>query len=241
MTNVKFSSFDYSTVQGVPEIALRVELLSQRLQLLSKNEQPMILEIGVGTGDVTLMLAKQFKHVTCVDMEEDNCQAVSDRLKPSGLNHVEFVCSTIEAASLPKKSYQHIIMQNILEHLKDPVEVLKVVKNYLKPDGRIHLSVPLANSLHRWLGVELGMIPSTETLAESDIQYGHYRVYVPQLLRDHIQSAGYTVAFEKLFYLKPLTTAVLTPLSREIHEALFRLGERFHEFASYIYLEAMGR
>ncbi len=234
--------FDYSTVQGVPEIALRVDLLSQRLQALSSGAgQSKVLEIGVGTGDVTLMLARQFKNVTCVDSDAQNWDFVHARLHEEKLDHVRFIGSTIEQAALPPGEYHHIILQNILEHLKDPVGVLSVLRVNLRPEGHIHISVPLANSLHRWLGVEMGMIPDAGALAESDIQYGHYRVYMPTLLREHVAHAGFEITFEKCFYLKPLPTARLTPLPLELHQAFYRLGERFPEFASYIYLEATPR
>lgn len=236
---IESPKFDYSTVHGVPEIALRVDLLSQRLKTLSSGiGQSNVLEIGVGTGDVTLMLARQFKNVTCVDSDVGNWDFVHSRLQEEDLKHVQFIGSTIEKAALPQEGYHHIILQNILEHLKDPVEVLSVLKRHLRTNGHIHISVPLANSLHRWLGVEMGMIPHVEALAESDIQYGHYRVYTPALLGEHVGKAGLKIIFEKYFYLKPLPTARLTPLSMELHHAFYQLGERFPEFASYIYLEA---
>jgi hypothetical protein len=84
----------------------------------------------------------------------------------------------------------------------------------------------------------MGLIGRPEELAESDIRYGHCRVYTPPLIREHIRLAGLNICHEQPIYLKPLPTAVMTPLSMEIHKALFSLGQKFPEWASYLYLEA---
>lgn len=233
------SKFDYSKIQGVPEVALRLELLRERLQHLSNESQPRILEVGVGSGDVTLMLAQHSKEITCIDSDEENCSFVLKRLKDHNLHEVEFICSTVEDVQLSETGYDHIVLQNMLEHLEDPVKVLYRLATCLRLGGCIHISVPLANSLHRWLGVVMGFIQQTEDLAESDILYGHCMVYTPSMLRKHVELAGLKVTYEHFFYLKPLPTSMLTPLSMEIHRGLYLLGQRFPEFASYMYMEVM--
>ena len=86
----------------------------------------------------------------------------------------------------------------------------------------------------------MALIEGTEVLAESDLVRGHHRVYTPQVLREHAESAGLGIHGEVPFYFKPLATATLTPLPPEVHRGLFLLGRRLPEFASYIYLRAMG-
>ena len=232
------SRFDYSKIQGIPEVALRVELLRERLQYLSTGGQPrIILEVGVGGGDVTLMLARHFEDVTCIEPDEENCRLVLRRLEEHSLRHVKFIRSKVEEAQLSTVGYDHILLQGVLEHLEDPAKVLHHLTMCLRSGGYMYISVNLANSLHRWLGVEMGLILRTEDLSESDVMLGHYRVYTPSMLRKHVAAAGLQVAYELPFYLKPLPTAMLTPLSMEIHRGLYLLGQRFPEFASYMYME----
>ncbi len=232
-----WSTFDYTQVQGIPEVALRIELLHDRLQSLSNGNQPRILEVGIGSGDVTLMLAQQYQDVTCVDAETENCERVLERLKDHNLSHVEIIHSTVEDAELPAEAYDHIVLLGILEHLKDPVDVLKCLAPCLRPGGCMHITVNLANSLHRLLGEAMGVIAHVEEISESDIRLGHYRVYTLPQLREHVASSGLQVAHEHPFYLKPLPTSMLTPLSMEVHRGLNALGQKYPEFASYIYME----
>lgn len=231
-------SFDYSTIKEIPEVMLRLEMLEQRLDTLTNGEPRRMLEIGLGAGDTTLMLARRFRDVTCLDADETNSNLVLSRIQAAGISHVKFIRGMVEDAALSPDGYDHIFLLNLLEHVKDPVAVLGRLAVHLRPKGRIHITVPLANSLHRWLGVEMGMIAHVEDLAASDHEFGHHRVYVPALLRRHVQESGLKIALEKPFYVKPLPTSVLNPLNIELHRALFNLAERFPEFASYQYVEA---
>ncbi len=88
------------------------------------------------------------------------------------------------------------------------------------------------------MGVELGMIDRADALAESDIRYGHRRVYTPALMLEHIEGAKLRVAYEMPYYLKPFSTAMLEGLSEAQHVALFALGRKIPELASYFYVEA---
>ena len=233
-----FSSFDYTTVHGVPEITLRVDLLGRRLQQLSKGAESQVLEVGVGTGDTTVMLAQHFGKLTCVEPDEENYRQVRSRLATLGLDQVEFIRCKVEDAQLGPAEYDHIVLLGLLEHLGDPVSFLRDLVSSLRPGGCVHVLVNLVNSIHRLLGVEMGLIAHIEELSEADIRLGHYRVYSPSMLRDHLDEAGLQVTYEQPFYLKPLPTSMLTALPMEVHRGLDMLGRRLPEFASYMYLEA---
>jgi SAM-dependent methyltransferase len=233
----EWSTFDYTQVKGIPEVALRVQMLHDQLQELAGETQPDILEVGLGAGDGTLMLAQQFEHLTCIDADPETCTQVLDRLEENRLDHVQFTASTIEDAELEQDAFDHIVLMGILEHLKDPVSVLKALAPSLRSDGRIHITVNLAHSLHRLLGEAMGMISNVEELSDSDIRLGHYRVYTLDELVGHVTEAGLEVLYEQPFYMKPLPTSMLGDVPMEVHQGLNVLGQRYPEFASYVYLE----
>jgi SAM-dependent methyltransferase len=236
-----WNGHDYAQDQGLAESRIRIRTLHRRL--LRGPAPERILEVGLGSGDLSLMLTEAFVQdrpgrLTCLDVEPDAIRRVQERLQARGLPAPECICAPVESAALPSGRFDHIVLFNILEHLADPAGVLAVLKRALAPAGRMHLSVPLAGSLHRWLGVELGLIRAVGQLAESDLAFGHHRVYDLPLLRAHVAAAGLEVRDEAPFYLKPLPTATLDPLPWELHEALDALGAKFPQFASYVYLEA---
>lgn len=230
---MNWNNYDYSRIAGINEVAIRAELLHSRLRKSNRD----VLEVGVGTGDITRVLLDKFDRVICVDSDKRNFKNLEKVIKKEDLRRIEFVNSKIEEVNLSEK-YKDIILFGILEHLKNPVRVLKKIYESLDKNGKIYLLVPLANSIHRLLAVKMGMIPNTTSLSESDIQLGHYRVYTPKLFRNHLIKAGLKVIYEQPFYLKPLPTGMLKSLPVEVHRGLDLLGRTYPEFASLIYVEA---
>ena len=172
-----------------------------------------------------------------LDLDPTVCKRVAKRLSDAGHAPDRIICAPVEDHTFDQH-FDAIILQNILEHIEDPVSMLTNLRDLMTPSGRLYINVPLAHSLHRLMGVELGMIPSADALSESDIEYGHFRVYSPELMRDHIQCAGLRQVYEMPYYLKPLSTRMLQDLSDEQHRALFRLGQKMPDLASYYYAEA---
>ncbi len=233
-----WSTFDYSEIKGIPEVKIRIDLLLSRLRILSGNSQPQILEAGIGAGDVTCSLLKIFNNVVCLDADINNLDNVLKIVNEDNLTKPKIIHSTIEKAELVPGSFDHIILFGLLEHLEEPKYALKKTSRFLTDSGTIHIVVNLANSIHRLIGVKMGMIDNVEELSESDFNLGHYRIYSRDLLREHVQEAGLIISYEQPFYLKPLPTSKLSGLDFEVHKALDLLGREIPEYASYIYLEA---
>jgi 2-polyprenyl-3-methyl-5-hydroxy-6-metoxy-1,4-benzoquinol methylase len=61
-------------------------------------------------------------------------------------------CSTVEEAVIDEK-YDSILMLQVLEHLRNPLSVLKKLKQHIKPDGLLLVETW---SYHSWLAKTLG-------------------------------------------------------------------------------------
>lgn len=70
--------------------------------------------------------------------------------------------------------YDVVCLMGILEHVQDPVSLLKAAGSCA---STIFITVPNAESFHRYLGVELGIIDDIHQLDVQDIRIGHKRVY----------------------------------------------------------------
>jgi SAM-dependent methyltransferase len=71
------------------------------------------------------------------------------------------------------RSARVVVLLDVLEHMADPVQVLKHAANVLAPGGGIILTVPA----HRWL------------YGGWDRSLGHCRRYTPRELRQHAEAA----------------------------------------------------
>jgi protein-L-isoaspartate O-methyltransferase len=239
VTNTNFNTFDYKTAREIPEVVLRVELIKKRMELLRDKKNEKVLEIGVGSGDTTLMLANEFKSVLCIDIDQQTLDDARNRSKEIGVSNIEYRCGDITKDLRLDEKYDHIFLIGILEHLEDPVQVLLILSKYLSDNGTVYVLVNLANSLHRWLGVVMGDIEDVSKLSEADVRLGHHRVYDLKLLNQHISEAGMANKFQELFYVKPFPSFIMNDLSMKIHHGLNKLAERFPEFSSYVYLEVV--
>lgn len=83
-----FDSYDYLIDQGTPAVTLRIELVIHDMQFVSQVEYPKILEVGVGSGDMTVALARRFDSLTSVDSNECNFTKFGKRLAGQDLPHV---------------------------------------------------------------------------------------------------------------------------------------------------------
>jgi SAM-dependent methyltransferase len=227
------------TIHDYPEIRIRLELLGQRLRTISADPRTEALEVALGSGDTTKLLADYFDSLTCVDMEARHIAEVTRYISLfPGARLPRMICGAAETVDLPAQAFEHIVLFGLLEHCQDAIVALNNLKRALKPTGRFHILVNNAGSIHRHLGVELGIIKHVEELSDSDVNFGHYRVYTPATLNRDVHGAGLHVLYTDLHYMKPLHSSLFNQLPIEMHRAFCELGRRFPEFSSYIYLEA---
>jgi 2-polyprenyl-3-methyl-5-hydroxy-6-metoxy-1,4-benzoquinol methylase len=97
-----------------------------------------VLDVGCGAGDLALWLSGQGLRASGVDPSEDAIAAARAR-------GVQAHCATLEAwADRPDNlgRYGAITLVNVLEHVPDPLAVLKTVAGLLAPGGVLAFRVP---------------------------------------------------------------------------------------------------
>jgi 2-polyprenyl-3-methyl-5-hydroxy-6-metoxy-1,4-benzoquinol methylase len=211
-------------------------LMRQRYQLLADYfTGANCLEFGSATGDGTAFLLEHFDRVVAVD----GSQPVVDKLVARfGPDKLTAVCSYFEDFDTDER-FDTIVLAHILEHVDRPDEVLAIAKRLVKPDGVIIVDVPNAMSLHRQIGVELGMLGQVTDLNEGDLSIGHKRVYTPEAFRAEIEDAGLVIREFGGVFLKILSNAQSDrTFSAEQLAALITVGRRYPEIAAEIYAVA---
>ena len=86
---------------------------------------------------MTKYLINDFEHLTSVDGSLDLLKLI-----PEYKNH-EKVHSLFDDFQ-PKKQYDTIIMEHILEHVDEPVNLIKKAKNWLVDDGKLFVHIQSA-------------------------------------------------------------------------------------------------
>ncbi len=198
-----------------------------------------ILELGSFKGEFTQRLVPHFSDITCVEASDE---AVVDARKRLDGNKVEFHSEVFETIKLPRK-YDNIIMTHVLEHISDPVSVLKRVNDeWLAPGGRFFLVCPNANAPSRRLAVKMGLISHNAAVTEGERQHGHHITYSLDTLERDARAAGLNVVQRSGIFFKALAnfqfdrilqTDILSP---EYLDGCYALGHEYPDLCASIFL-----
>jgi trans-aconitate methyltransferase len=190
------------------------------------------LEMGSADGEMTRFLREDFDRLHVLDASEDYVEKATsfgDNVSGSVALFEEFETDL---------SFDTIVASHVLEHLVDPVAVLSRAREWLAPGGRLIVVVPNAASLHRQLGVKLGLLPATDALNEQDLEIGHRRVYGRETLEGDLSAAGFDVTARGGVFLKLLSNVQMQEFDDAVVEGFYELGKDFPDLCSEIYAVA---
>ena len=101
-----------------------------------------VLDYGCGTGNVTVDLADLFPGVRFVAYDPD-FKSVAYGAK---INHRKNIFYTNQINEI-RELFNVVIVSNVIEHVKDPLSVIKEAKRLLCPSGMMILDVPNGHSI----------------------------------------------------------------------------------------------
>jgi 2-polyprenyl-3-methyl-5-hydroxy-6-metoxy-1,4-benzoquinol methylase len=155
----------------------------RRAQRLVRNlphtEHGRLLDIGCGRGGLMSTMSAAGWHVEGV--EPDGQAAHFVRTQGFIVHERPF-----EAAELPLASFDAITMDNVLEHLAEPVQALRRCRELLAPEGLLWMATPNFSSTGLstygidWVGLEAPR---------------HLVLWTPESLVRALRSAGFDVVF----------------------------------------------
>jgi 2-polyprenyl-3-methyl-5-hydroxy-6-metoxy-1,4-benzoquinol methylase len=195
------------------------------------------LEMGCYIGEFTKKILQIYSDVTVIEASDELIAKAKENVGPS----VKFIFSTFEEANITEK-YDCIFLMHTLEHLDQPVEILKKINSWLSDSGRLFLVVPNANAASRQIAVKMGLIPYNNAVIESERLHGHNCTYSLDTLDYDARQAGLKIISRGGVFFKALSGSqydealkanVITP---EYLEGCYQLGMVYPDLCSSIYL-----
>jgi SAM-dependent methyltransferase len=114
-----------------------------------------VIDIGSGDGHTCAELhAAGWPSVTGVEISRTRV-ALARRLYP----RIPFYDCPLDETGIPEDSFDLMVMDSVIEHLPNPVELMRDLRRFLKPGGTIVLLTPNMESGHfrflqrRWTGM----------------------------------------------------------------------------------------
>jgi 2-polyprenyl-3-methyl-5-hydroxy-6-metoxy-1,4-benzoquinol methylase len=197
-----------------------------------------LLVLGSFQGNFTKRFLPYFKDITCVEASGDALEIAKKLIK----DKVKYVHGMFEDVSLPKK-YDNIVLTHVLEHIDDPVAVLKKINDeWLSENGRLFLVCPNANAPSRQIAVKMGLISHNSAVTIPEKKHGHHITYSLDTLERDAKKAGLNVVHRSGIFFKALANFQWDKIlgtdviSEEYLEGCFQLGQQYPDLCSSIFL-----
>lgn len=197
-----------------------------------------LLELGSFRGDFTQRLATHFTDITCVEASTDAVAAA--RIAPG--TTARLINATFEKVELDRK-YDNIVLTHVLEHLDDPVAILRRVNTeWLSEAGRFFVACPNANAPSRQIAVRMGLISHNCAVTPAEKDHGHRITYSLDTLERDARAGGLSVIHRSGIFFKALAnfqwdrllaTDIITP---GYLEGCYQLGHLYPDLCSSIFL-----
>jgi 2-polyprenyl-3-methyl-5-hydroxy-6-metoxy-1,4-benzoquinol methylase len=212
-------------LQNLPD--MHIERICQEYEIdwLLENVKSAgrkVLDLGYGDGVNFESLARNCS-LTLVEGSEELAKRATVRSSELGID-VDVHCCLFEDFSAAT-SFDVILASHILEHVDRPVELLSHLSHFLRPGGVLIGLVPNAESLHRRLGVAMGLSKKLDDLSERDHLVGHQRVYDLAMLDNDLESAGFVMTNHRGFFAKLLANHQMLHLDERVLLGLLKMSD----------------
>ena len=197
-----------------------------------------VLELGSFRGEFTRRLTAHFSDITCVEASGEALAAARAALG----DVAHFMQGTFDQVTLDRR-FDNVILTHVLEHLDDPVSVLRRVGDeWLTPSGRLFLVCPNANAPSRQIAVHMGLITHNAAVTDAERAHGHRITYSLDTLERDARAAGLKVVHRSGIFFKALAnfqwdrllaTDIISP---EYLEGCYQLGHVYPDLCSSIFL-----
>jgi SAM-dependent methyltransferase len=196
------------------------------------------LELGSFEGRFTKRLLPYFSRITCVEASDE----AAAKARKAFDGDVEIIEGLFETVDLPG-TYDNIILTHVLEHLSDPVAVLRRINDeWLSEKGRFFLTCPNANAPSRQIAVKMGLISHNSAVTPGEREHGHHVTYSLDTLERDARAAGLKVVLRSGVFFKALANFQWDRLletdiiSAEYLEGCYQLGQQYPDLCSSIFL-----
>jgi phospholipid N-methyltransferase len=153
-----------------------------------------IVEVGAGTGSFSeLLLERKPQSLVALEPSSNLYPLLAEKISrmdfPILIQAMQ--CTLSHAATqLTGTEPDSILYINVLEHVEDDVEELRVAHSTLASGGRVLVFAPA----HQWL------------MGRFDHKVGHFRRYTRSSLISTVEGAGFTIRFSAYFDLLGVVT-----------------------------------
>lgn len=210
------------------------------LEIINKYKPKRILEIGCGMEPLFSYIKYNYEIYYVVEPSKvffDNAQILAKEKNIVCYNDFFY----------PKKElidtqFDFILCSGLLHELEQPEELLEGILEISNLNTIVHFNVPNANSLHRLIAVNMGLISDEHELSDKNILYQQHMVYDLNMLVGLVQKYGFNILDKGSYFVKPFSHDQMYQMIKEniindkIMDGLYELIKYIPLYGSEIFV-----
>lgn len=219
------------------------------LELIQSYKHDTILEIGCGLEPLFEFFSDYHKMV----IVEPGSQFVSNAKKEAKKTGRDITCiqgffeDTVEQVKSMGISFDFIILSSLLHEVEEPERLLRAIYGVCSDDTVVHINVPNADSIHRLLAKEMGIISDVHELSDLQKTMQRNRVFDMDSLCAMAGNCQFEVIQKGTYFPKLLSAGQMENMleqgivTEDIFEGLDRMIKYVPKLGSEIFVQVRKR
>lgn len=185
------------------QVAFRKRKLKE---LLSNYPHANLLEVGCGLESIFLDLGS-FEQLTVIEPAHMFYEKALEDTKKFPGKKIRVLNLLLEDSlkELAEQKFDFILVSSLLHEIPDQPKFLSTLHQLASEKTVIHFNVPNAQSFHRLLAVEMGLIKTEFEMSPTNIQFQQHTVFNLALLEGIMKKSGFEVIESGSYSFKPFT------------------------------------
>jgi predicted TPR repeat methyltransferase len=170
-----------------------------------------LLDLGAAGGELGSALREKFDRSIGFEYNVDCVGTLKNAFD-------QVIVADLEAVRKLPSGVDAIVLADVIEHLRSPDSVLKLVRESLAQNGRAFISVPNIANITVRLGLLFGVF---EYRDRGILDHTHLRFYTMRTIRKQIEGAGF-----RIVAVRGSSVPIRLIIGSVTPEPILRIGER---------------
>ncbi|MBN1217339.1 MAG: class I SAM-dependent methyltransferase [Anaerolineae bacterium] len=159
------------------------------------NGSDSVLEIGCGTGTITIEIADKVKEIHAIDISSKMLEIAERKAGERKIENIDFSQSTIFVERYKRESYDVILAFNVLHYFEDTQKVMKRINELLKPGGWFMSVTPCSGETQKSFSDILKILRNIVFLLPKIgiVPFPYIRFFTPSELEDSIAHGKFQI------------------------------------------------
>lgn len=220
------------------QVKYRQQVVNEQLEKYLPNS---VLEVGCGLDSQYFHLKKIPLQYVIVEPGEQFYRSVREKISSSAVvMYNEALENCIDY--LKDSKFDFIIVGSLLHEIEDVKHFFSVLKEIANNDTIVHINVPNADSFHRLLAVESGLIENSKIMSQRNIAMQQNHIWNMEDLCCIVSQNGGTILDTGSYAFKPFTHEQMMKLvvndiiTEQVLDGFNKCTSYFQKYGSEIYI-----